>query len=106
MVVEVYPAASLRQWGLPHQGFKGPKNLTQLHDLVDRLKNAAAWLDLGPYEAACRSSDHAIDAVIAALTARAAAQGLVTVPGVDQLDAARFEGWIAIPTSPISKLSG
>jgi predicted nuclease with RNAse H fold len=104
VVVEVYPAASLRCWGLPHQGFKGAKNLTALDELVARLQQAAPWLDLAGYETECRSSDHALDAVVAALTARAAAQGLVTVPGIDQLDAARSEGWIALPTSPISDL--
>jgi hypothetical protein len=102
--VEVYPAASLRCWELPHQGFKGAKNLTALDELVARLQQAAPWLDLAGYETDCRSSDHALDAVVAALTARAAAQGLVTVPGIDQLDAARSEGWIALPTSPISDL--
>jgi predicted nuclease with RNAse H fold len=41
VVVEVYPAASLRRWGLPYRGFKGPKNFTPLGDLVDRLRRAA-----------------------------------------------------------------
>jgi hypothetical protein len=102
--VEVYPAASLRCWELPHRWVKGAKNLTALDELVARLQQAAPWLDLAGYETDCRSCDHALDAVVAALTARAAAQGLVTVPGIDQLDAARSEGWIALPTSPISDL--
>jgi predicted nuclease with RNAse H fold len=106
VVVEVYPAASLRQWGLPSVGYKGKANLAVLGDVVDQLRTAADWLDLDPGEALCRSSDHTVDAIIAALTARAAAQGLVTVPGADQLDTARSEGWIAIPTSPISSLNG
>jgi predicted nuclease with RNAse H fold len=38
VVVEVYPAASLRCWELLHQGFKGAKNLTALGELVDRLQ--------------------------------------------------------------------
>jgi predicted nuclease with RNAse H fold len=104
VVVEVYPAASLRCWQLPHQGFKGSKNLTTLGELVGRLQKSAPWLDLAGYETDCRSSDHALDAVVAALTARAATQGLVTVPRLDQLDTARSEGWIALPTSPISDL--
>jgi predicted nuclease with RNAse H fold len=105
VVVEVYPAASLRRWGLPSTRYKRKANLAGLAELVDQLKKAADWLDLGAREALCRASDHAIDAVVAALTARAAIQGLVTVPAADQLDTARSEGWIAIPTSPISSLN-
>lgn len=68
-VVEVYPAASLRLWGLPHRGYKRAGNLNTLSDLVDRLTVAAPWLDLGPHEHICRNSDDALDAVLAALTA-------------------------------------
>ena len=50
-----------------------------------------------------RSHD-AFDAVIAALTARAASLGQTCPPGEDDLAAARTEGWIAIPSSPISQL--
>jgi hypothetical protein len=82
----------------------GSKNLTALGELVSHLQKAAPWLDLAGYETDCRSSDHALDSVVTALTARAAAQGLVTVPGIEQLDAARSEGWIALPTSPIDDL--
>jgi predicted nuclease with RNAse H fold len=104
VVVEVYPAASLYTWGLPHRGYKGNQNLPQLADLVDRITHAADWLDFGTHETLCRVSDHAIDAVIAALTARAAALGLTTQPGPDQLDVARAEGWIALPTSSLTEL--
>jgi predicted nuclease with RNAse H fold len=104
VVVEVYPAASLHRWGLPHRGYKGKDNLRQLADLVDRFKTEASWLDLGTHETLCRASDHALDAIIAAVTARAAAHGLATRPGSDQLDAARTEGWIALPTSTLREL--
>jgi hypothetical protein len=46
----------------------------------------------------------AFDAVIAALTARAASMGLTCLPGDDDLAAAATEGWIAIPHSAISQL--
>lgn len=105
VVVEVYPAASLHLWGLPHRGYKGTQNLPSLAELVDRLEHAAGWLDLGRYKALCRRSDHAIDAVVAALTARAAAVGLVTRPDPSQLEAARTEGWIALPTTPLRELN-
>jgi len=104
VVVEVYPAASLKQWGLPHRGYKQPRNAQALAALIDNLLVAAPWLDLGPYENLCRSSHNAADAVIAALTARAAQQGLATRPDGRQEPAARSGGWIALPASPLRQL--
>ncbi|WP_327040866.1 DUF429 domain-containing protein [Micromonospora ureilytica] len=103
-VVEVYPAASLKKWGLPHNGFKGPKNRAALNELVSQLTGAAPWLRLGAFESVCRMSDHAIDAVVAALTARAAAIGHATRPDAADLAATTSEGWIALPTVPLSGL--
>jgi hypothetical protein len=104
VVVEVYPAASLRRWNLEHRGYKRAKNVASLGALVDRLLAEASWLDLGPYAATCRRSDHALDAVVAALSARAAALGLATRPDEQQVRLARTEGWIAIPTSRLASL--
>jgi predicted nuclease with RNAse H fold len=104
VVVEVYPAASLKIWGLPHRGYKRPQHLAALGRLVDELQAAAPWLDLGPYEPLCRRSNDATDAVVAALTARAAHQGHTTTPGEDQTDTAGIEGWIALPTAPLGDL--
>ncbi|MER7165769.1 DUF429 domain-containing protein [Micromonospora sp. NPDC000207] len=104
-LVEVYPAASLKQWGLPHQGYKGRRNNGALNDLMDRLTAATPWLLLGDFEAVCRRSDHAADAVVAALTARAAAIGHATRPGAADLVTAATEGWIALPTTPLTGLN-
>jgi Protein of unknown function (DUF429) len=71
--------------------------------VVDALLQAAPWLSLSTNEATCRLSDHALDAVIAARTARAAWQGLTTRPDQYQAGAARAEGWIAVPTRPIEE---
>jgi hypothetical protein len=57
-------------------------------------------------EAACRRSDDAFDAVIAALTARAAVLGRTDLPPASSLDAARVEGWIALPTGDLEELPG
>jgi predicted nuclease with RNAse H fold len=103
-VVEVYPAASLHRWRLPHRGYKGRANVTRLATVVDLLLAAAAWLTLGRYDDTCRRSADALDAVIAALTARAAARGLVTSPTPEHAVIARNEGWIALPTCPLSAL--
>lgn len=102
LIVEVYPAAGLRKWELAHRGYKGTKNVTTLGDLINSLRESAPWLDLGEFEPLCHRSDHALDAVIAALLARAAAFGLTTPP--DDLETARTEGWIALPTCPLGSL--
>ncbi|NUW39618.1 DUF429 domain-containing protein [Nonomuraea rhodomycinica] len=104
-VVEVYPAACLKLWGLPHRGYKRAANLAELGRLVDRLLAEAPWLDLGPYERLCRASDDATDAVVSALAARASALGLVTVPEARQAGPAATEGWIALPTAPLDRLA-
>ena len=104
VVVEVYPAASLKQWGLPSRGYKGTRNVATLTALADTLLAAAPWLALGEfYNVCCRSHD-AIDAVVAAMTARAASLDLVTTPTAEQSDVAAVEGWIAIPTSGLGEL--
>lgn len=105
-VVEVYPAASLMTWKLPHRGYKQQKGLAVLHDLVDSFLAKASWLDLGEHEELCRSSDDAFDAIVAAITARAAVLGQVQqIPERDRAVAA-VEGWIALPTGDLAALVG
>ena len=100
VVVEVYPAAALRRWGLTHRGYK-----TGAHDfLVDELTAAAPWLNLGEFDLLCRTSHDAFDAVIAALVARAAAVGAVLAPTAAQRAIARTEGWTALPTGELADL--
>jgi Protein of unknown function (DUF429) len=72
---------------------------------MDDLQAAAPWLDPGHYQGLCRSSHDALDAVVAALTARAAVQGQATRPDRTQAAAARSEGWITLPTSPLTELA-
>jgi predicted nuclease with RNAse H fold len=103
-VAEVYPAASLRGWGLRHRGYKQPRAPDVLAAAADDLLAAAPWLDCGPHLETIRRSHDAFDAVIAALTARAASRGQTCPPGADDLAAAAAEGWIAVPSSPISDL--
>ena len=104
-VTEVYPAASLRQWGLPWRGYKQSRNLSALTELVTALQDAAPWLDLGPHGQLCNTSNDALDAVIAALTARAAALSLTHRPDHDLQPAAGREGWIALPLGPLTALA-
>lgn len=106
VVVEVYPSASLKQWGLPHRGYKAAANQPNLAVLVDALLQAAPWLSLDEYGSICRKSDDALDAVLAGMTARAALLDLVTAPSLEQADVAAIEGWIALPTSELRALKG
>ena len=103
-VVEVYPAASLKIWGLPWRGYKRSADVAARATIIDRLLVAAPWLDLGAHVDHRRRSDHALDALIAALTARAAARGQTSRPTSQQTAAARTEGWIALPTGSLAAL--
>jgi len=108
-LAEVYPAAALRVWGLPHRGYKSApdvatrqRNAVIRERLVDALLAAAPWLLLGPYEAEVRRSDDALDAVICALVARAVRIG-ATHP-VEDRESALAEGWIHVPSRPLADL--
>jgi hypothetical protein len=85
--------------------YKGAANAAVRHGLVEQLTIRAPWLRLGDFEQVCRQSDHALDAVIAALNVRAAALGQTTAPTAEQAAAARTEGWIALPTADLNDLS-
>lgn len=104
LLVEVYPAAALRCWGLTYRGYKGRGQKAQHADLVTALCAAAPWLELGASEALCRRSHDAFDAIVAALNARAAAIGRATRPDDEQRQISGVEGWIALPTGPLSDL--
>jgi predicted nuclease with RNAse H fold len=108
-VVETYPAGSLRRWGLTARGYKRRAGRDLLANSATALSRVVG-LRFTESETArlFESSDHAFDAVVAALTARAA-----TLPGgVDPIpagfaDLARVEGWIALPTpDSLGRLTG
>ncbi len=105
-VLEVYPAAALKHWGLPHQGYKKQKGAIVRGQALDHLLAKLPTLKLdGDALDRCRHSDDAFDALICALVARAAALGLTTPPCPgNQTERARVEGWIHLPTSDIPGL--
>ncbi|WP_370062866.1 DUF429 domain-containing protein [Streptacidiphilus sp. MAP5-3] len=85
-VCEVYPKASRHQWQLSKERSMG--------DLVA----AAPWVRCdSAARAAYDASEHAFDALVCALTARAVALKLTLAPTGTQLEAARAEGWIHMP---------
>ncbi|MEY4425542.1 MAG: hypothetical protein RJB56_1169 [Actinomycetota bacterium] len=102
-VVEIYPAASLRIWGIDSTGYRASSEVRA--SLLETLKHMAPWLDLADYSSMMIDSCDAFDAVIAALATRAAALGKYIAPTESQLEVAQIEGWVALPTSPLAELS-
>lgn len=100
-VVEVYPAAALRIWGLLHKGYKGnkPPERVQRAALVESIVATKPWLDFGPFADVAAANDDALDAVLCAVIAGLAVQGgCELIPDGARL-AAETEGWIALPVS-------
>jgi hypothetical protein len=99
VVVEAYPAAALRRWGMAWRGYKRREQTDARRTLVERFfTETTSWLRITPADVGqCLLSDDAFDALVAALVARAAAVGLVEpIPDQDKSHAQR-EGWIAVP---------
>lgn len=94
---EVYPAGSLNCWKLPSRGYKKTTaDCASLRvEILGALRERLPWLTVPDIY---RESSDSLDALIAALTVRAATQGLTATPKPDQLEAAKSEGWIHLPT--------
>ncbi|MGD0054258.1 MAG: DUF429 domain-containing protein [Acidimicrobiales bacterium] len=100
VVVEVYPAAALSRWGFVHQGYKGANNAACRTTLVDTFcQRTEPWLTFsnGQQIELCRSNDNVFDALVAALVARAHRQKKTEAIPKEHADAAKHEGWIALP---------
>lgn len=99
-LIEAYPAAALAIWDLPSQGYKGKECADKRASLFKMLQEKThTWLRLDALVCStCCASDHALDALIAALIARAAALGLCEPPAPEHAAVAAREGWIALPT--------
>jgi predicted nuclease with RNAse H fold len=105
VVIEVYPAAALRLWGLYRPRYKGPGSRAVRDELVAAVFAALPELQIDAADVArCRQSDDAFDAVLCALIARAAALGRTRLPDASQANAAAAEGWIAVPTCGLQDL--
>ncbi len=74
-VVEAYPAAALKRWGLRWNGYKGrePKQRAERHALVPSLLDKARdWLSMAEDDQTkCEGFDDAFNPLTAALVARA-----------------------------------
>jgi predicted nuclease with RNAse H fold len=99
-IVEVYPAAALRMWGFDAVGYKRKENRESRCKLLGTIVKATApWLAVSTAQlSSCEASDDALDALIAAMVARAAAVGLCEEITAEHQPVAMREGWIAMPT--------
>jgi predicted nuclease with RNAse H fold len=103
-VYEVYPGAAMHQWNLDRKGYKTrgrvaerPRQQDARAALVSAVQRRLPHLDLSTARDACIESDDALDALLAALIARAAATHLTSLPPVREIERTRREGWIHLP---------
>jgi len=100
---EVYPGGSLRIWGFDTTGYR--VDAARRRALLDTLRVRAPWLDLGAVAPLAIAKADAFDAVLAALSTRAAARGAFERPIAADLAVARREGWVALPDAPLERLA-
>jgi hypothetical protein len=100
-LVEAYPAAALRRWGFDPLRYKRKAGSGRREALVSSFRETTSeWLVLtDPQWDLCVRGDDAVDAVVAAIVARAAARGLCDPIPCESAALARREGWIALPVS-------
>lgn len=111
-LIETYPAASLRAWGIEARGYKkaGAVHAAGAREVragivAELTAVLGGWLDLAPVSERCVASDHVLDALLCCLTVVAARAGTTTAPSDDaEAEAGRVEGWIHVPTAPLATL--
>jgi len=103
-VVEAYPAASLKIWGLPYRSYKNDPARIEA-SLSDLQRRVGLEFATGT-RATCAGTDHAFDALVVALTARAAALGRTEPPPPETAALASREGWISLPDPALDALRG
>ncbi len=91
LLAEAFPAALLRHWGLPHEGYGGAGGVAARREIVAAIGEAIA---LQPAHAALAiQRPDALDAILCSLAAEAVATGRLALPP----DPTIRDGWIAVP---------
>lgn len=105
-VVEAYPAPAMSAWGINATGYKSKAGATRIPALLDAIEEALGGLALDSGQRELATTDHnALDAIAAALVARAAALGLTLGPEPgEETERALREGWIQMPTNALGDL--
>ena len=92
---EVYPAGSLKAWGLESKGYKDAKDGKAARFTILRaLRKHMPWLEAADFFA---EDSNDLDGLIAAISAREAALGRTRKPEAGLPPMARKEGWIHVP---------
>lgn len=105
-VIEAYPAAALRVWGLRSSKYKGSSNAEDCRVLAAELTGRCG--PLSDAAAACLDGcdDDGLDGFVCALVARAALAGETAGPDPEHAEVARREGWIHLPTVGLDQITG
>ena len=105
-IIEAYPSAALRVWGLSSSRYKGTTNSEACGILARELADRCG--PLSATAAACLDGcdDDGLDAFVCALVARAALAGNTTRPSPGHLEVARREGWIHVPSVHLDSITG
>ncbi len=90
-VIEVYPAATLRQIGIVPRSYKKPAQVDARSSIVDRLSEQTDLLAVG--EAMRRSAD-VLDAVVCVIAGADFLAGRCRAPSSAEQPTAEREGWI------------
>ena len=105
-IIEVYPAGAMRSWHLSMHGYKRPNATDVRTALATELLDGARITASNEQRRDLAATDHALDAFVAALVARAFAIGRVLPPPADLADIARVEGWLYLPAGSLADLRG
>lgn len=99
-IAEVYPAAALYRWGLPHTGYKGSQREAIRQQILEGLTQRFPRLDWNGHEALLVANDDALDAVIAGLVSHQIRSGHCDGPPEHHRKTVLVEGWIWVPRRP------
>jgi len=103
-VIEVYPAGAMRCWHLGMHGYKRPNATDVRQVLATELLDGTGVTATNEQRKALAATDHALDAFVAALVARAFGIGKVLPPPADLAEIARVEGWLFLPSGSLGDL--
>ena len=96
-VVEVYPAAALRRWGLELAGYE--RTPEARGRIAAAIAAALPGLAVAAWDSTLRASADVLDALVASLVCRAKLLGLVDPLPPEHASAALAEGWTWVPQS-------
>jgi len=105
-VIEAYPAAALRAWGLSNSEYKGTTHAEACRILAGELTSRCGPLSTAAAACLDGCDDDGLDGFVCALVARAALAGNTTRLGPEHIEAARREGWIHVPTVDLASITG